>query len=87
MIYVENSNKEFVEKMREIWNKVIELININNAPNFVKDTLDNNSEFNDADVLQNTNFTKSNWYKDQLIIVLHSVVNNNLKASLLEVIK
>ena len=57
MIYVENSNKEFVEKMREIWNKVIELININNAPNFVKDTLDNNSEFNDADVLQNTNFT------------------------------
>ena len=73
--------------MREIWNKVIELININNAPNFVKDTLDNNSEFNDADVLQNTNFTKSNWYKDQLIIVLHSVVNNNLKASLLEVIK
>ena len=87
MIYVENSNKEFVEKMREIWNKVIELININNAPNFVKDTLDNNSEFNDADVLQNTNFTKGNWYKDQLIIVLHSVVNNNLKASLLEVIK
>ena len=86
MIYIENSNKEFVEKMREIWNKVIELININNAPNFVKDTLDNNSEFNDADVLQNTNFTKSNWYKDQLIIVLHSVVNN-LKASLLEVIK
>ena len=34
-IYIENSDKEFFEKMREIWNKVIELININNAPNFV----------------------------------------------------
>ena len=34
-IYIENSDKKFFEKMREIWNKVIELININNAPNFV----------------------------------------------------
>ena len=73
--------------MREIWNKVIKLTNINNATNFVKYTLDDNSEFIDVDVLENTNFIKSNWYKDQLIIVLHFVVNNNLKASLLEVIK
>ena len=86
-IYIENSNKEFFEKMREIWNKVIKLTNINNATNFVKYTLDDNSEFIDVDVLENTNFIKSNWYKDQLIIVLHFVVNNNLKASLLEVIK
>ena len=65
-IYIENSDKEFFEKMREIWNKVIELININNAPNFVKNTLDDNSEFTDADVLKNTNFIKSNCYKDEL---------------------
>ena len=29
--------------MREIWNKIIKLININNAPNFVQNTLDDNS--------------------------------------------
>ena len=86
-IYIENSDKEFFEKMREIWNKVIELININNAPNFVKNTLDDNSEFTDADVLENTNFIKSNCYKDELIIVLHSAVNDNLQAPLLEVIR
>ena len=73
--------------MREIWKKVIELININNGPNFVKNTLDDNSEFIDADGLENTNFIKSNCYKDELIIVLHSTVNSNLKAPLLEVIK
>ena len=73
--------------MREICNKVIELININNATNFVKNTLDDNSEFIDADVLEITNFIKSNCYKNELIIVLHSIVINNLKASLLEVIK
>ena len=38
-IYIENSGKEFFEKMREISNKVIELININNAPSFVKKIL------------------------------------------------
>ena len=81
-IYIENSDKEFFEKMREICNKVIELININHAPNFVKNTLDDNSEF-----IEITNFIKSNCYKNKLIIVLHSIVINNLKASLLEVIK
>ena len=73
--------------MRAIWNKVIELINKNNAPNFVKNTLDDNSEFIDADVVENTNFIKSNCCKDELIMFLHSIVNNNLKASLLEVRK
>ena len=38
-ISIENSGKEFFEKMREISNKVIELININNAPSFVKKIL------------------------------------------------
>ena len=38
-------------------------------------------------VLRNTNFVKSNCHKDELIIVLHSVVNNNLKASLSEVME
>ena len=70
--------------MRKIWNQIIKSININNAPNFVQNTLDENSEYIEANVLENTNFVKSNCYKDELIIVLHSVINNNLKVSLSE---
>ena len=51
IIYIENSDKRFFETIREIWNKIIELININNAPNFVKYTLDD-EEFIEADVLK-----------------------------------
>ena len=86
IIYIENSDKRFFETIREIWNKIVELININNAPNFVKYTLDD-EEFIEADVLKNTSFIKSNCHKDKLIIVLHSVVNNILNASLLELRK
>ena len=53
VIYIENSDKEFFEKIREIWNKIIELININNAPNFVQITLNDGSEFIEADVIEN----------------------------------
>ena len=73
--------------MREIWNQIIKLININNVPNFVQNTLDYNSEYIEANVLENINFVKSNSYKDELIIVFHSVINNNLKASLSELRK
>ena len=72
--------------MREIWNKIIELININNAPTFVKVTLDD-EEYIEAAVLKNTSFVKSNCYKEKLIIVLHSVVNNVVNGSLLELRK
>ena len=54
VIYIENSDKEFFEKIREICNKIIELININNALNFVQITLNDGSEFIEADVLENT---------------------------------
>ena len=73
--------------MREIWNKIIKLININNAPNFIENTLDDNSEYTEADVLENMRFVKRNCSKEEIIIILHSAVNNNLKRSLLQVIK
>ena len=85
--FFENSGKGFFEAVREIWNQTIKLININNALNFVQNTLDDQREYIEADVLVNTNFVKSNCYKDELIIVLHSVINNNLKASLSELRK
>ena len=68
----------------EIWNKIIKLIFINNAPDFVQATLD--TEFIVADVLRNTVFT-NDIYDDQLVIVLHSVINDCLQASALQVVK
>ena len=38
--FFENSGKGFFETVREIWNQTIKLININNALNFVQNTLD-----------------------------------------------
>ena len=71
IIYIENCDKGIFETMREIWNNIIKLININNAPNFVQNTLYDNSKHNEANVLENTNLVKNNCYKDELIIVLH----------------
>ena len=56
-------------------------------PDFIEITLDDNCKYVEADVLGNRSLVKSNCYKVELIIFLHSVVNNNLKASLLELIK
>ena len=69
--------------MTKIWIKITRLIGINNAPNFIKNSLDG-EKYIAADVLKN--FVKSNCLKDNIIIVLHSVVNSNLNASLLELV-
>ena len=78
--------KDFLKKIRKIWNKITELMFIDNAPDFVKTTLYDDEEYIKANILRNTNFVKSTCYKDKIIIVLHSIVNNNLNASLLELI-
>ena len=85
VIFIKNSDEGFFEKMRKIWNKIIELINIDDISNFVKNTLIDNIEYIEADILKNTNFVKSNCLKDKIIIVLDSVINDILIASLLEI--
>ena len=84
IIYIENCDEGFFQKMKETWNKIVKLIGINYAPDFVKHTL-NYEKYIMADIFGNTNFVKSNCHKDEIIIVLHSVVNIIIKASLLEV--
>ena len=84
-IYIENSDKGFFEEITKIWNKITRLIDINNAPNFIKNSLDG-EKYIVAYVLKNTNFVKSSRLKDNIIFVLHSVVNSNLNASLLELV-
>ena len=86
MIFIKNSDEGFFEKMREIWNKIIELINIDDISNFVKTTLVDNIEYFEADILKNTNFVKSNCLKDK-IMVLDSAINDIVITSLLEIRK
>ena len=84
LMSIESNDKEFFLKIREIWNKIIELIGINNAKDFVKNTIDDDDEFIMVDVHKNTSFVEGN-YRDKLVIVLHSVIDNYLKTSLIQV--
>ena len=47
-MYIENDDKELFKKIREIWNKIIELIGVNDTPDFVQTTLDNGGKFIEA---------------------------------------
>ena len=58
---------------------------INNAPDFVQNTL-HDDEFIEADILKNTVFT-DDIYDDRLATVLHSVINDCLQASVMQVVK
>ena len=85
IIYIENSDDGFFQIIREIWTRITKLIGIKNAPDFVQNNL-YDEEYIRANLLRNANFVESNCHKDEVIIVLHSVINNNLKASLLELV-
>ena len=82
VMYIENSDGGFFRTIREMWNRITELIGTNNAP----DCVQNNLYDEEYITLKNTNFVKSNCCKDELIIVLHSAVKSNLKTSLIELI-
>ena len=78
-----NDDKEFFRKCREIWNKIPELIGINNAKDFVDSTLDDGDEFIMADVHENTSFVGDSDI-NKLVIVLHSVIDYYLQTSLVQ---
>ena len=82
-MYIENDDKELFKKIREIWNKIIELIGVNDTPDFVQTTLDNGGKFIEAYVLENTVFT-DDIYNDELVLVLHSVFIDYLQTSLVQ---
>ena len=70
---IESDDKELFIKLRKIWNKIIELIGINNAKYFITNTLDDDSEFIMVDVKGSNS--------DELVRVLHSFIDNDLKTS------
>ena len=80
-IFSYNYDKEHFRKCRKIWNKITELIGINNAPDFVETNLDDDDEFMKANLHKNAVLAEG-VYRNRLIIVLHSVFNDCLETSL-----
>ena len=83
LILIKSNHKELFRKIREIWNNIIELIGINNANDFVRNTR-YGDEYITTNVRENTSFVEGN-YRDELVIVSHSVVGICLKTSLVQV--
>ena len=86
VMFIYNDDKEFFRKCREIWNKIIELIGINNPIDFVN-TDDDVDELITGDVHKNTSFVIEGNYgcgHNKIVIVLHSVINDYLKTSLVQ---
>ena len=81
-----NDDKEFFRKCIEMWNKIIELIGINNLIDFVE-VDDHDKLFITADVHKKTSFVIEDNYRyghNTVVIVLHSVINDYLKTSLVQ---
>ena len=83
-MHIYNDDKEFFRKCIEIWAKIIELIGINNHIYFHK--VDNDDElFIMADVHKNTSFViedNCRYRHNKVVIILHSVINDCIKTSL-----
>ena len=88
VMFIYNDYQEFFRKCREIWNKITELIGINNPRDFVETDSDYDDElFIIADVHKNTSFVLEDNYiygHNKVVIVLDSVINDYLKTSLVQ---
>ena len=83
VMFIYNDDKEFFRKCIEIWDKIIELIDINNHIYFLK--ADDDELFIMADAHKNTSFVIEDSYRyghNKLVIVLHSLINDCIKTSL-----
>ena len=83
-----NNDKKFFIKCREIWNKIIELMDIDNPSNFVEHYFDENGddaedEFIMLNIERNTSAIRDK-YRNYLVFVFKCVINNSLQASLVQ---
>ena len=62
VMFIYNDDKEFFRNCREIWNKIIELIGINNPADFAKSN-DDDDEFITAGVYENKSFVIEDNYR------------------------
>ena len=70
------------KKCREIWNKINELIGINDLANFVVTNLDGRDDFIILKLEKNPAIIDK--YRNDLVFVLHSVFNDYFQASLVQ---
>ena len=84
VMYIHNDDKKLFRKCKEMRDDITESIGINNAQDFLETTLDHADEFIGSDVDKNTSFVEDNC-RDKLVIALHSVIDNYLKTSLIQV--
>ena len=86
LMIIYNDDTEFFRKCIEIQDKIIELIGINNHIYFLKAN-DDDELFIMADVYKGTSFVLEDNYRyghNKVVIVLHSVINDCLKTSLVQ---
>ena len=81
LAFIHSNDKALFRKCRKIWNKITELIGIDNPTDFVE--TGNADEFIVVDVEKNTS-TIRDKYKNNLVIVLHSVFNDFPQTSLVQ---
>ena len=87
VMLIYNDDKEFFIKRIDIWNKIIELIGINNFIDFVVAEYDAYELFIMVDICKNTSFVVEDNYRyryNKVVIVLHSVINDYLRTSLVQ---
>ena len=83
-----SNDKKYFIKYREIWNKIIELIDIYNPTKFVDYYFDENGddvedEFIMLNIEKNTSAIRDT-NRNYLVFVFTSVINNSLQASLIQ---
>ena len=86
IMHICNNDKEFFRKCIEIWDKIIELIGINNHIYFLKADEDDEL-FIMVYVHKNISFVIEGNYRyghNKVVIVLHSVINDCIKTLLLQ---
>ena len=83
IILIYSVDKELFKKCGEIWNKVHELIGVNDLANFAVTNLDGRDDFIILKLEKKTTAIRDK-YRNDLAFVLHSVVNDYFQASLVQ---
>ena len=85
-MFIYNDDKELFRKCIKMWDKIIELIGINNDIYFLKAD-DHDELFIIADLPKNTSIVIEHNYRyrhNKIVIVLHFVINDFIKTSLVQ---
>ena len=87
VMLIYNDYTNYFIKRIDIWYNIIELIGINNPIDFAVADYDAYEVFIMADVSENTSFVVEDNYRyryNKVVIVLHSVINDYLRTSLVQ---